>query len=298
METNTHLPALLAWLPTPRLEEPTDPLCAMLFAHLIIFALVTPLTREWKLFRSGIILSVVVGGLLRAMFCSIRADYTKHRGTASAWLLCIIFAFINLLFYPPEESSYRIRVFPPSSQSPRSGQEIAEYEAEPVPPPFTFAKLRWAYSLVWSLRGIGWNTASPLSRAAHKHPYLRTSTRAAWFASAVTRYIVSWLVFDLVRAYMNLSQARFFFDGRDGIAPAFTSLSVFEKAIVSLCVVMRVVWSMIGTHGICSVIIVAIGGALGWEGEMRSPWGWPPVYGGLGEVWRHPGLSHMWARVS
>lgn len=36
---------------------------------------------------------------------------------------------------------------------------------------------------------------------------------------------------------------------------------------------------------------------MGWEGEMWSPWGWPPLFGNFKELWRYPGLSTMWSRV-
>jgi hypothetical protein len=92
---------------------------------------------------------------------------------------------------------------------------------------------------------------------------------------------------------MNLSSARPFFVGQI----PYATLSTPQRAIYSIAVAVRIWFSLQKTHLICSLICVGIGGCLGWEGEIWSPWGWPPALGSMEDLWLHPGLGTIWARV-
>lgn len=219
-----------------------------------------------------------------------------------------------LVFFPAEENLYRLKPskrfelkHTPSATSDEHTNGLsnghttttskADLVAEPLPPPWTMAKFWWASSLWWSWRGIGWNYTCSLPTTSRSHPFSHSSSRLAYIRRRLTFYILGWFLHDLTRSFMNVGPYSSFFGGHQG-APNYNDLSVGQKALFSICVVTRIVTGMEESSVACGLIFVSIGGVMGWEGEFWSPWGWPPIYGSLADLWRHPGLSSMWSRVS
>ena len=231
-----------------------------------------------------------------------------------------------LVFCPPEENVFRVRRRAPTklngSTAGQNGTQhhltnghtvkstnghaghherehaVEEVLPEPVPAPWTMAKFGWALSLWWSLRGIGWNYCCPLPNSSRRHPFTVTSSRRSYIIYRLRYYILGWIVWDLTRSYMNCSTAAPYFNGLPGVAPTYESLSQWQRGVYSLCVVCRIVFGCEKTHTGLSMILVAIGGAMGWDNEIFSPWGWPPLFGTLSEVWKNPGLAITWSKVS
>jgi hypothetical protein len=163
---------------------------------------------------------------------------------------------------------------------------------EPVPKGFTRAKLDWAFSLFVSARGIGWNYSPPLPQTSMVHPFLRTSKRRPYILTQLRTIVITLLVHDTTRYFISYV-APDFFTGRI----LYDDLSMGRKAAYSIITASRA-WYITqqSTPGF-SIILVGLGGILGWEGEVWSPWGNPPFFGGLTELWRSPGLSTMWSKV-
>lgn len=168
---------------------------------------------------------------------------------------------------------------------------------EPVPPSFTLAKFYWALSLIWSYRGIGWNFTCPLPHSSRVHPFLRSSSRREYLKVRLWNFLLLWISWDAFRSFMNLSSASTYFGGGP-IAPPYSSLTTWQRAVYSICVSARIVIDIQKSHTAMSLICVALGGVMGWESESWSPWGWPPLFGSFAEVWKYPGLATMWSRVS
>jgi len=263
-------------------------------------------------------------GFLYIAWVPIPKDYEDLWGTSMLFVFFALKTLEMLVFFPPEESCHRVRPVlvavrlgvpttlepqnaqingrvrdsPKSTSGKANGQkDRLELVSEPVPPPWTMAKFYWASSLWWSWRGIGWNFAPPLSPSRRNHPFLPSSSRKAFLISQLTYFGFGLVLQDIVRSFMNCSSSSPFFAGRQGIAPPYSSLTVQQKALYSTCVVVRIVTAMEESWVEVACIFVAIGGIMGWEGEIWEPWGWPPLYGSLGDVWKHPGLSTAWSRV-
>lgn len=199
----------------------------------------------------------------------------------------------TMIVYPAEETVYRVR----PAKSPGSK---ARYTAEPIPLPWTWSKFDWSLSLFWSWRGIGWNYAAPLPpHLSRFQPLTSTITRKSFLLRQTLQFILEQLISDTIRSYMNLSHAATFWS-RSPANPSvlYAGLSIWDRAINSTCIVLRI-WLNVNKYYILgSIACVTIGGILGLEGELWSPWGWPRLFGGLWEIWRYPGLSHMWSKVS
>lgn len=99
-----------------------------------------------------------------------------------------------------------------------------------------------------------------------------------------------------MRSLMNLTSARAFFHPNPTLT--YADLTLGQKAIYSIMVVTRTWYGLNLPHVLAALLCVGIAGLMGWEGEMWSPWGWPPLFGNFTELWRYPGLSTMWSRVS
>jgi hypothetical protein len=281
------LPWFFPFLPTPHPQTNNDGVIALLVAlHLCIAALITPCTPGWKLFRAGIVLPIAMYLYWYCAWSALKPNHEEHWGVAAGCCFSIVRALELLVLYPAEENVYRV-----------TPQADGDFVREPIPPPWTKAKLYWAYSLWWSNRGIGWNYSCTLPPSSTRHPFSRTSSRKAFLINRGRHYLL-WIAFvDLVRAYMALGPGAAFFDGRAGVAPSYDSLTMTEKAVYSLCVCVRIMWSIEKTFTGGSLLLVAMGGVLGWEGEMWSPWGYPPLFGSIQELWLHPGLATVWSRV-
>ena len=193
--------------------------------------------------------------------------------------MCRLIDHVSL---PPEIHCYRVQPLP-------SGDHLKE----PLPPPFTLAKAFWALSLFSSWRGIGWNFTAPLSALAKQPPFARTSSRRS-FVWRQIKYLPVLISFGwATQAYMRTVGLDFFAGNT-----SYDALPLSHKFGHSLAVVSRVVWALNVGYIPVSIACVLWGGWRGWEGEFWSPWGWPPILGGLREVWEYPGLSTMWSRVS
>ena len=214
------------------------------------------------------------------------------------------------MFFPAEEHNYRSQ--PGSSLKPRhaNGPVVSNghadsaipresdtigYVREPIPAPWTYARFSWAMSLWWSLRGIGWNYCCPLPSSAFRHPFKRASSRRGFVVDRLVHYLIGWCLWDINRSFMNLGPGRDFFSGRGEVT--YQDLGHWRKGLYSICLVERVCFDMEKTHTSVSILFVLIGGIFGWDTEIWSPWGWPPLFGSFQEIWQRPGLSYLWSRV-
>lgn len=195
-----------------------------------------------------------------------------------------------LVFYPPEEGMYRIlpiRV--------RTGaSDTITFAPEPVPEGWTTAKLAWAASLWWSWRGIGWNYSPPLSPSQLESPYAPGSSRRDYLVRRGLYFLLVHVADDIASSFMRLGAPAYFLDG---LVP-YSSLSQFQRGLYSLATVERVWYSLELSHVLLSLVFVAAGGFFGLEGEIFSPWGWPPLFGSIANMWEYPGLAFMWSKVS
>lgn len=164
-----------------------------------------------------------------------------------------------------------------------------------MPPGWTWAKLEWATSAVVSLRGIGWNYSAPLSTSQRSRPYDRHSSRTEYIIRRSIYGLLNLLIDDACGALMRRTAADFFITGN----LRYAGLMQWQRGFCSTLVVMRTVCSLEFTHVGFSIVFVLLGGLLGKDDhELLTPWGWPPMFASLKEIFSHPGLSYLWARVS
>ncbi|WRT69570.1 uncharacterized protein IL334_006558 [Kwoniella shivajii] len=308
------LSPVLSRLPPLHPKSPFDYNLAFGSIALIILTLSAPHTGGWKLFRAGIAAPISISVFGYIILCAEDVYDINHWGVAilmSTFMMRISEFFI---FFPPEENCHRLvpksRLHPTSTShlettattttAPRQDEKEEQEEQEvltpePVPQPFTLSKLYWATSLWFSYRGVGWNTVCPLGGSSRRHPYLRKSTRKSFIKHNIKIYILYYLIDDFFRAIRNIYSAPFF-SGLPG-SPTYDSLTQIERAINSTAVVVKVWFVLVNSHILWGMTCVIVGGILGWEGEMFTPWGWPPLFGDLHELWRYPGLSTMWSRT-
>ena len=315
----------MGWLPdffssTPRKADGLDTIFGFALMYLVVFALVTPPTPGWKFVRAGIVAPFVTAGFIWMPVYRLVKDWTDQWGTIVLFTFFAIRTLELLVFFPAEENVYRVVptkegvtiTLPPKvpaelngnghgpapkTNKTRTATRPETMTAEPVPPPWTFAKFCWANSLWWSWRGIGWNYASPLPNSSLQSPFTRNSTRTSYITHRVSEFIFKMTILDFVRAWMNCSSASAFFSGRPG-SPTYVDLTQVQRAVYSMTQAIRTVTGMEISHIPVSIGMVAMGGMMGWEGELWSTWGWPPLFGTFGDVWRSPGLSQMWSKVS
>lgn len=211
-----------------------------------------------------------------------------------------------VIFFPAEENVFRVKSTEEShhhkaDESVNGGHDKPSPECkllpEPVPPGFTLEKFYWSLSLWWSWRGIGWNYSCPLPNSSHQHPFIKTSTRRQFLSLRIRNTILLWIFWDVFRTITNLTPAALYLTNPNGQAPRYADWSILEKAFCSIMIPARIVIEMEKSHLIMSVICVGIGGYMGWEGEIWSPWGWPPLFGSFVEIFRYPGLATMWSKV-
>ncbi|WVW86750.1 hypothetical protein I302_108804 [Kwoniella bestiolae CBS 10118] len=296
------LSPVLSKLPPLHLKNPTDYNLAFGTLSFTVIVLTTPHTGGWKLFRAGIVAPLCIAVFGYLVLCTEDEHDFNHWGVATLMGSFIMRILEFFIFFPPEENCHRLvprsQGHSPSHESklksPQSQEEVVLIP-EPVPPPFTLAKFYWSFSLWFSYRGIGWNTSCPLGASSRRDPYLRTSSRTHFVMVQMRKWILAYLVDDFFRAIRNIHSASFF-SGLPGAVP-YHQLSQFERGINSTAVVVRIYFSLVNSHIAMSIICVIIGGLLGWETEMYAPWGWPPLFGDLDELWRYPGLSTLWSRT-
>lgn len=193
-------------------------------------------------------------------------------------------ALETLVAFPPEFNCYRLR--------PTASGAVAEPEA--VPDGWTWAKAEWAASLWWSWRGIGWNYGPPLASSMREEPYTTKSSRRAYLIHRGVYLVGVYAIEDLASTYMRLVAPDFFVTA----TTPYAALTQFQRGAHSLAVVLRVLCSIEFTHVGLGLVCVAAGGYFNREGELFSPWGWPPIFGSVASIWAHPGLAYIWSRVS
>ena len=192
-------------------------------------------------------------------------------------------------FFTPEKHNYRVR---PSSRLSGHDDDQLQTLAEPIPAAFTLARLEWSFSLWSSWRGIGWNYQCPLPESSAHPLYSRTAPRRPFILNRLRWLMIVQLINEVSQWFMILHSPAF----HTGLQ-SYNDLTVVEKAFHSICLVARVYVTLHGPNSAMSIVFVLLGGWWGWEGEMWSPWGWPPVTGNILEAWKHPGLSTTWSRV-
>ncbi|WVF68562.1 hypothetical protein IAT40_003331 [Kwoniella sp. CBS 6097] len=307
--TRIPLDSFFALLPKTHPQTEKDLLLAFGTIGFVVLLLAAPYTPGWRFVRAAVGTPVACGLFGWIIVAPVDTYDINQWGVA---ILVASFCFKVLeffLFFPPEEHCHRLvprsSVHPPIPNGLANGSvsktvpHVLEDDLvpEPVPAGFTWAKLCWAASLWFSYRGIGWNYVCPLPASAYQHPYTRKSTRKAFLIKQLKMYIFGYLVDDFFRAFRNCSSAAPFFSGLPGVAPPYDSLTQYQRAVYSIAVAVRVWFGLINSHIGWGTGMVVIGGIFGWETEMFAPWGWPPLFGGMGELWRHPGLSTMWSRT-
>ncbi|OWZ54431.1 hypothetical protein C349_03549 [Cryptococcus neoformans var. grubii Br795] len=297
------LSSLLALLPPQHPVTPFDYNLGFINAFLTTVILSLPHHGPWRLFRIAIaapLISTIWGYL---MFIPVTESNYDHWGIPILLLSFIFRTYELLVFFPAEEHTHRfiprLNPRPPPNVSalkpPSSSNDTQPLVPERVPAPFTLAKFYWATSLWWSWRGVGWNYCCPLPSSSRREPYTKGSPRRAYFFSRLTFIAAAWLFYDFMRSLMNLTSARAFFHPNPTLT--YADLTLGQKAIYSIMVVTRTWYGLNLPHVLAALLCVGIGGLMGWEGEMWSPWGWPPLFGNFTELWRYPGLSTMWSRT-
>jgi hypothetical protein len=266
-------------------------------AAICILSLLPPPTPTWKVFRVGMMTPLILYGFYYLGYLTRPKDWEDSWGSTLFMTSWGIRALELLVFFPAEENVYRLqRTTNINSQN--SKDDPAEtIIREPIPPPWTLEKLYWSASLWYSLRGIGWNYDCSLPSTSLQYPYSPTTPRKDYLISRVKHYILAILLHDTARSYMNLSPAHSFFT-RLSNSPTYTQLGQIQRAVYSIALATRIWFSLEKTHVVMCLVFVSVGGVMRWEGEFWEPWGWPPMFGGLRDIWRYPGLSHMWSKVS
>ncbi|WWC95538.1 hypothetical protein V866_002403 [Kwoniella sp. B9012] len=298
---------LLAKLPEPHPRQPTDLVIAFGTIFFMQLMLSTPHTGGWGLLRMGIVAPICFGAFTYLITCQVENDDITHWGGSILSFIYMMRILEYFVFFPPEQHCHRIiprsQLHPPvrSFKPPVHDNDHRPSEAEgevlipeAVPQPFTLAKFYWAGSLIWSYRGIGWAHQCPLPRSSTEHPYTRKSSFKEWLKIQLPYYIATHLMEDLCRAIRNVV-GKDFFSGPDHIP--YDSLSQSQRALYSIAVVSRVHFGLILTWFHTAVCMIVLGKMLGWKGELWEPWGWPPMFGSLENLWVHPGLSTMWSKT-
>ena len=192
---------------------------------------------------------------------------------------------------PPETNLTQPPPRPPSSAP------LSTAILEPIPAPYTLEKLYWAASLWGNYRGIGWTYQSPLSRHALDPPFLRTSSPRAFLINRTKQLVFALSVTDVLSTLLTLEPSRAYFSAIEGVSPRLADQAVHWRALFSVMVVSFVWSSMEVSYVATAISCVSFGSMLGWEGALWEPWGWPPLFGSLSELWRRPGLAMMWSRT-
>lgn len=256
-----------------------------------ISCLLAPPTPGRRLFGAAVCAPLTTIMVVYWSYYTVFDSYQDQWGTIAVSAFYSILAWQHLVFCPAEEYNYRVR-------SAKAGTDTATTGliAETIPPPWTWAKFCWATSLWWSWRGIGWNYAAPLPPASTHPAFAPTASRRRWALHQLAHFIPAMLAYDAVRAYMNCAPgARAYFTDQ---TPSYAELSQWDRGVYSACVALRLFLGMQKPHVPVGMVFIALGGWFGWDSEFFSPWGWPPLFAGVTDLWRCPGLSVAWGRVS
>ncbi|ODN78597.1 hypothetical protein L202_04202 [Cryptococcus amylolentus CBS 6039] len=294
----THI---FSYLPPPRPVVPLDYNLGFFNILLTALVLAAPHTGGWKLFRIGVAAPFISALWVYLAFVPVTICNYDHWGIPVLLASFVARTFELLVFFPAETHTHRLvprKPLPVDSTklSPVAiTSENTPLVPEQVPPPFTLAKLYWAASLWWSFRGLGWNYCCPLPASSRKAPFIKGSSRKEFFIAQAKFFALAWIWHDLMRTIMVFTEAADFF--LPGATMSYDDLSFGQRALYSIIVVSRTWYGLNLAHVTSSCFIVALGGLLGWEGEIWSPWGWPPLFGNFAELWKYPGLSTMWSRT-
>ncbi|KAM0753288.1 hypothetical protein T439DRAFT_323925 [Meredithblackwellia eburnea MCA 4105] len=169
---------------------------------------------------------------------------------------------------------------------------------EPVPPPFTISKLLWSFDLWTTYRLIGWTEQAPLSSHGLKHPFLRTSSPRAFLVNRTLQLLSALFILDLASTVLAIEpKTHAYFSAIESSSPALADQSVDWRALWSILVVTFTWQSLEVSYVATAISLVALGTFMGWKGAMWEPWGWPPVFGTLKELWVRPGLAMLWSKT-
>ena len=162
---------------------------------------------------------------------------------------------------------------------------------------YTMARFLWAANLWSNYRGIGWTYQAPLSKGALRDPFLRTSRVRAFLFNRVGQLLFTLVVVDVLSTLLAAEpRTRNYFSAIEGVSPRLAEQPVQWRALWSI-IVVGVTWQGLELSYVATAIsMVSVGSMTGWKGAMWEPWGWPPLFGTLGELWNRPGLAMMWSK--
>ncbi|KLT41265.1 hypothetical protein CC85DRAFT_236637, partial [Cutaneotrichosporon oleaginosum] len=291
------LAALRNALPTPRKMTALDYTLGVSLIVVHILALLPPPTRAWRLVRAA--LAPFIAATWVWLGYVPLSPKSQDRWGVQLLFCCFAFrALEHLVVFTPEFEVYRLRPAPPTPPNGKRGKLIKharhpKLEPEPVPAPWTWAKLDWATSLWWSWRGIGWNYAPPLTESQMRYPSAYDTPRAQHLRYRALYLLAVYAVDGLAGSFMHVGMPQFFISH----TLTYAELDTRQRAVVSLATVARILASLEFAHLQLGLMLVSIGGLCGLKGELWEPWGWPAMFGSLQDIWRNPGLNYVWAQA-
>ncbi|ORX37889.1 hypothetical protein BD324DRAFT_623677 [Kockovaella imperatae] len=272
--------------------------------------MITPLTPGWRFIRGAIFAPLTSSIFLYVSTCIAQYNLADRWGVPVLMGYFFAQCWSIFLFWPPEDNVYRLIPRITGQTHLHNGHEghdrhngnphghskstTVDLVAEPVPEPWTLAKFYWANSRWWSWRCIGWSDSCPLPQSAQRHPYTHQSSRKDYLIARFKYLILTVIVGDFIHSYIRLSSQAPFFQNLPG-AQTYDEMSTWERAKCSLITVGWIWFSLELPQVQCSIFFVGAGGILGWEGEIWSPWGWPPMFASSGNFFRRPTLAYTWS---
>ncbi|BEJ14147.1 hypothetical protein CspHIS471_0313210 [Cutaneotrichosporon sp. HIS471] len=280
------LKALRVMLPEPRAVTVLDFGFALLLIAAHILSLLPPPTPEWRLARAAFAPFIAGSWAYLGYIPIMRSPQERWGSNLLLWFF--VFRTIeHLVVFTPEFEVYRLRRLRNDKGKERP------LEPEPIPQPWTWAKLGWAASLWWSWRGIGWNFAPPLTESQTSEPFTRSTSRWQHIRYRLLHLLGVYVADGLAASYMHVGMPQFFITH----TLKYADLTTGQCAAVSIATVARILASVDLTHIVFGLTAVTIGGMFGFKGEVWEPWGWPLMFGSMKDIWRNPGLNYVWAKA-
>jgi hypothetical protein len=249
-------------------------------------------TPESKV-RRWFVLPVCMGLLLWHSLYNTAEVANTDWGHGCQMITRMLRAFELVVLYQAEKHYWRV--------TPVLKEDKIMYAPVPVPEPWTWAKLDWAWSLWWNQRGIGWNFQPPLPASCFAHPFTPLSSRRDYLLNRLYHLGRLLVIDDIVTSIIASPAHNAFFSGRpygpDSLA-SLASLPIHLRALYSICVVGKILTGTDIPTTIFDILCVGVGGLFGLRGEWFEPWGHPPMFGTLGEMWVQPGLGVLWGKAS
>ncbi|WVQ75038.1 hypothetical protein IAR50_004647 [Cryptococcus sp. DSM 104548] len=213
---SVSLTHIFSHLPSPRPVVPLDYILGSLNILLTTFVLAAPHTDGWKLFRVGVAAPLISAIWVYLSFVPVTTCDYDHWGIPILLASFIARTYELLVFFPAETHTHRLVPRVPSLTDTKlspvlSPSEKAPLVPEQIPLPFTLAKLYWASSLWWSLRGIGWNYCCSLPASSSKALFTKGSSRKEFFIVQAKFFVLAWIWQDLMRTVMVFTEASAFF---------------------------------------------------------------------------------------